>query len=103
MIAPFDALKSEYTALISRMVLTRDMDAEAHKLIKLIDAGHYDAGCMATGVPKIVAATSFEREASSNFGCPRRRATRGTKCPCMCPQDEVHFLTGRRRRSTPIS
>ena len=51
------------------MKITRlaEVDAVAHKLLGFVDAGHYNAGCAATGVPIIVAAASFEREASSNF------------------------------------
>jgi lysozyme family protein len=66
---PFDALKAEYTTLLSQMKITRlgEVDATARRLLGYVDAGHYDAGCKATGVPIIVAAASFEREASSNF------------------------------------
>jgi lysozyme family protein len=66
---PFAALAPEYTSLLARMQITRvgAVEAEAQKLIKLIDAGDYDQACAATGVPKIVASASFEREASSNF------------------------------------
>ena len=66
---PFESLKPEYTAILSQMRITRAdaVNATAERLIGYVDAGHYDAGCMATGVPIIVAAASFEREASSNF------------------------------------
>lgn len=66
---PFAALAPEYTSLLSRMQITRvaAVHAAAVKLIAFIDAGRYEAGCEATGVPQIVAAASFEREASSNF------------------------------------
>ena len=66
---PFASLSPEYTSLLARMQITRvaKVNAAAKKLIGLIDAGHYKAGCDATGVPQIVAAASFEREASSNF------------------------------------
>jgi lysozyme family protein len=68
-IHPFEALRPEYTALLARMRITRGaaVDSVAHKLIRLIDAGHYDIGCKVTGVPVIIAAASFEREAASNF------------------------------------
>lgn len=67
--APFAALRAEYSALLARMRITRAPAVEnaAQKLIRFIDAGRYKAGCDATGVPQIVAAASFEREASSNF------------------------------------
>jgi lysozyme family protein len=66
---PFEILSPEYTHLLAQMKITRvnDVDATAERLLKYVDAGHYDAGCKATGVPIIVAAASFEREASSNF------------------------------------
>lgn len=66
---PFEALKPEYTALLSQMKITRlaDVDATAHRLLGYVDAGHYDKGCAATGVPIIIAAASFEREAGSHF------------------------------------
>jgi len=66
---PYLALAPEYTALISRMVITRqkDVDAAATKLIGFIDHGEYAEGCRQTGVPEIWAAASFEREASSDF------------------------------------
>lgn len=66
---PFEVLKPEYTALLAQMKITREaeVDAAAHKLLGFVDAGRYDAGCKATGVPIIVAAASFEREAGSRF------------------------------------
>jgi lysozyme family protein len=69
LIHPFDALKSEYTGLLVQMQITRvaEVAAAAERLLGFIDAGRYEAGCTATGVPQIVAAASFEREAGSNF------------------------------------
>lgn len=69
MIEPFTVLAPEYTALLARMQITRtaEVTMAANKLIGFIDAGHYKAGCDVTGVPQIVAAASFEREAGSNF------------------------------------
>src|SRR5208282_4953093 len=66
---PFDVLKPDYSLQLARMAITRaaEVDAAAHKLIALIDAGHYDEPFAETAVPKIVEAASFEREASSNF------------------------------------
>ncbi len=66
---PFEALKPEYTTLLSQMKITRvtAVDAAAARLLRYVDGGHYDQGCKATGVPLIVAAASFEREAGSNF------------------------------------
>lgn len=69
MIHPFDELAPEYTTLLSRMKLTRSQEVHdtAVRLLRYVDAGHYNDACAATGVPIIVAAASFEREASSNF------------------------------------
>jgi lysozyme family protein len=55
--------------LLGQMHLTRagEIVATAKRLISYIDAGHYKAGCDATGVPQKDASASFEREASSNF------------------------------------
>lgn len=66
---PFETLAAEYTALLARMTIQRmtEVDAVARKLLGLVSAGRYDAACAATGVPKVVAAASFEREAASNF------------------------------------
>jgi lysozyme family protein len=66
---PFEQLKPEYTSLLAHMQITKvaAIDATAKRLIKFIDGGNYKAGCDLTGVPQIVAAASFEREASSNF------------------------------------
>ena len=65
----FASLKANYTALLANMKITREaqVDATAKKLIGFIDQGRYKAACDITGVPQIVAAASFEREASSNF------------------------------------
>jgi len=66
---PFDALASEYTALLARMVITRteEVAAVAHKLLGFVDAGRYAPVSAQVGVPQVWMATSFEREASSNF------------------------------------
>lgn len=65
----FAALEAEYTALLQRMTITRpnEVDRVARKLIEYIDQKRYAAACDEVGVPQIVAAASFEREASSNF------------------------------------
>lgn len=66
---PFEALAPEYSGLMAQMVVTREAEVEAtaNRLLAYVDAGHYEVGCAATGVPQIVAAASFEREAGSNF------------------------------------
>lgn len=69
MIYTFAQLKAEYTALLTRMVITRRtaVDEAANRLLRNIDEHRYAAGCQITGVPQIWAAASFEREASSKF------------------------------------
>lgn len=66
---PFAVLAPDYTTALERMQITRitAVEATAERLVTFIDAGKYDAGCQATGVPVAWAAASFEREASSNF------------------------------------
>src|ERR1700682_564255 len=66
---PFKSLEPEYNALLSRMVITRAnaVDQSARRLLKFVDHGNYDEVSQETGIPIIFIATSFEREASSNF------------------------------------
>ncbi len=66
---PFLSLAPEYDALLARMVITRasEVEAVAHKLLNFVDQGRYAPVSAQTGVPQIWMATSFEREASSNF------------------------------------
>jgi lysozyme family protein len=66
---PFETLRTEYTSLLAQMrvLRTEEVDDVARKLLGFVNSGRYDGPCLATGVPRIVAAASFEREASSNF------------------------------------
>lgn len=66
---PYAVLASEYDALLARMVITRtsEVEAVAHKLLGFVDQGRYAPVSAAVGVPQTWMATSFEREASSNF------------------------------------
>lgn len=72
---PFAVLAPEYTSLLSSMQITRlaEIDAVVQSrkrplpLLTLIGLSRYKPGCDETGVPQIVAAASFEREAGSNF------------------------------------
>lgn len=66
---PFEALQADYQTSLGRMQITRPsaVQATAERLVAFVDAGRYDAGCKATGVPVAWAAASFEREASSRF------------------------------------
>lgn len=90
---PFAALAPEYTSLLARMVITREaaIDAGAKKLIGFIDAGRYKAGCDATGVPQIVAAASFEREAGSNFRLSPAQGDPWDRVSVHVPRDEGPF------------
>jgi lysozyme family protein len=66
---PFEAVQADYQSSLARMQITRvgAVQAAGARLVGFIDAGRYDAGCRATGVPVAWAAASFEREASSRF------------------------------------
>lgn len=66
---PFETLKPEYEALLARMVVTRvsAVDATAKRLLTFHAHGNYDEVAEKTGIPIPFMATSFEREASSNF------------------------------------
>jgi lysozyme family protein len=66
---PFEALAPEYDALLARTVITRggEVEAVANKLLRFVDQGRYAPVSAGTGVPQVWMATSFEREASSNF------------------------------------
>lgn len=66
---PFASLQADYQTSLARMQITRlaAVQATAQRLVSFVDAGRYDAGCKATGVPVAWAAASFEREASSRF------------------------------------
>jgi len=65
----FSALKPEYTALLIHMRITREsvVNATADRLLRHVDEGRYEEVSAKTGIPQIVMAASFEREASSNF------------------------------------
>lgn len=66
---PFEALKSEYTQLLALMKVRPErvalVDHTARRLLTNLE--HYLPVQEAIGVPAIFIATSFEREASSNF------------------------------------
>lgn len=66
---PFSALEGEYTSLLAHMVVTRqrEVDAVAHRLLGFVNEGKYTDVSAQLGIPQIFIATSFEREASSNF------------------------------------
>ena len=66
---PFDVLRPEYEALLASMKVTREAEVEAiaGKLLGFAREGLYTQVSLDTGVPIVWMATSFEREASSNF------------------------------------
>lgn len=53
-----------------------EVNAAAERLLKFVDQGRYDQASDETGVPQIWIATSFEREASSDF---RRSPAQGDR------------------------
>lgn len=67
MIHPFDALQNEYASSLSTMTVIRkaDVDRIAHHLLGY--RSRYEPVHDRTGIPVVWIASSFEREASSNF------------------------------------
>lgn len=66
---PFTALSGEYAGLLARMQVTRPatITAVAEKLVSFARQGRYADVSAKTGIPQAFMATSFEREAASNF------------------------------------
>lgn len=66
---PFAELRPEYEKLLASMVVTRPQTVAAvtDKLLTFVRQGRYAKVSTETGVPQAWMATSFEREASSNF------------------------------------
>lgn len=66
---PFDALAPEYANLLARMQITRQAEVTivAGRLLGFVKEGRYKRVEEVTGVPEVFEATSFEREASSDF------------------------------------
>lgn len=62
-------LMPDYASCMAAMRVRRvaDVTAVADKLLRFVAEGRYEAVSRATGVPQIWMATSFEREASSDF------------------------------------
>jgi lysozyme family protein len=67
---PFAQLAPEYANLLARMKITRlpEVTAIAGRLLTYVTQGRYADISKQLGIPQIFIATSFEREASSNFG-----------------------------------
>jgi lysozyme family protein len=78
----YAALRAEYEADLARMVVTRghEVDETARRLLKYLD--RYEQVTAKDGVPAVYIASSFEREASSDFrdnpaqGDPLNRVSR---------------------------
>jgi lysozyme family protein len=66
---PFAALEPEYVRLLSQMQITQQtaVQTTAARLLRNVAAGRYAEVTARTGIPQIYIATSFEREASSDF------------------------------------
>ena len=66
---PFAALEPEYNNLLARMRITRHAEATiiAGKLLQFVKEGKYAEVSEKLGIPQLFIATSFEREASSDF------------------------------------
>lgn len=66
---PFAALEPEYANLLARMHITRQSEATiiAGKLLQFVKEGKYAEVADKLGIPQLFIATSFEREAASNF------------------------------------
>lgn len=69
MLHPIAAIAAETLKLLPtmRVLRTGDVNATAGRLLRFVDQGRYAAVSKKTGVPQILMATSFEREASSDF------------------------------------
>jgi lysozyme family protein len=65
----FESLKGGYEILLGRMELTRqsEVNAAARRLMNFVTQDRYKEVSDKLGIPQIFIATSFEREASSNF------------------------------------
>jgi lysozyme family protein len=66
---PFEILRPEYSQLLSAMVVRKECRKEVDDVaVKLLDfRGRYEPVSAKNGVPVVFIATSFEREASSDF------------------------------------
>lgn len=67
--APYPSLRQEYVNLLAHMKITRlsAVQNQAKKLLANVQQGKYAEVATKLGIPQLFIATSFEREASSNF------------------------------------
>lgn len=66
---PFSVLKPEYEQLLARMQIMRNAEviSAARRLVGFVNNDRYKQVSAQTGIPEVFIATSFEREASSDF------------------------------------
>lgn len=90
---PFPALEPEYNALLARMVITRTDEVEfsAQRLLRFVDQGRYAQVSAEDGIPQVWMATSFDREASSNFMCSPAQGDRWDRVSTHVPRDRGPF------------
>lgn len=90
---PFDALRSEYEALLGAMVVTRAqaVNAVASRLLSFVRNGRYQAVSDQLGIPQIFIATSFDREAGSNFALSPAQGDRWDRVSVHVPRGRGPF------------
>src|SRR5215471_7902167 len=90
---PFDRLKDEYNSLLSRMQITRqsEIDFVARKLMKFVNDGRYKEVSDKLGIPQVFIATSFEREASSDFRLSPAQGDPGDRVSVHVPRGRGPF------------
>src|SRR5215469_3259184 len=92
---PFDSLKDEYNSLLTRMRITRqsEVDFVAKKLMKFVNDGRYKAVSDKLGIPQVFIATSFEREASSDFRLSPAQGDRWDRVSIHVPRHRGPFVS----------
>lgn len=90
---PFSALAPEYTQLLQSMVVAKQqaVASVADKLLSFVRQGRYAQVSAATGVPQVWMATSFEREASSNFALSPAQGDRWDRVSVHVPRGRGPF------------
>lgn len=92
---PFSALAPEYAQLLARMQITRPgaVNAAAAHLVSLAKSGHYADVSARTGIPQAFIATSFEREASSDFRLSPAQGDRWDRVSVHVPRGRGPFAS----------
>jgi lysozyme family protein len=90
---PFDSLKEEYNSLLARMRITRqsEVDFVSKKLMKFVTDGRYKEVSDKLGIPQVFIATSFEREASSDFRLSPAQGDRWDRVSVHVPRGRGPF------------